>query len=300
MPAKSAFAMREDIFMRMSRGVSIAIGAIAVFFVLTAVFGSWYTIDQGERGVVLRNGAFIGTADPGLGFKLPIFDVVHVISVQTHAQVYEQMESYSRDQQLANLRVSVNYRIPPDQVATVYATYGSEGNMVMRLLDRLVPQETKIVFGRFNAVAAIQERARLNAEVSTAITDGIADAPIIVESVQIEDIAFSEAYENSIEQRMLAEVEVQRIQQNADREEVQAQITVIQAQARADAVRAEAQAQADAIKLRGEAEAAAINARGAALQDNPLLVELTKAERWNGTLPVTMIPGSTVPFLNVE
>jgi regulator of protease activity HflC (stomatin/prohibitin superfamily) len=210
------------------------------------------------------------------------------------------MESYSRDQQLANLRVSVNYRIPPDQVATVYATYGSEGNMVMRLLDRLVPQETKIVFGRFNAVAAIQERARLNAEVSTAITDGIADAPIIVESVQIEDIAFSEAYENSIEQRMLAEVEVQRIQQNADREEVQAQITVIQAQARADAVRAEAQAQADAIKLRGEAEAAAINARGAALQDNPLLVELTKAERWNGTLPVTMIPGSTVPFLNVE
>ena len=30
----------------------------------------------------------------------------------------------------------------------------------------------------------------------------------------------------------------------------------------------------------------------------PLLVELTKAEKWNG-LPYTMIPGSTVPFIEV-
>jgi hypothetical protein len=34
--------------------------------------------------------------------------------------------------------------------------------------------------------------------------------------------SFSEAYENSVEQRMLAEVEVQKLRQNAAREEVQA------------------------------------------------------------------------------
>jgi len=48
-----------------------------------------------------------------------------------------------------------------------------------------------------------------------------------------------------------------------------------------------------------DAEASAIRARGAALRDNPTLIELVQAERWNGILPTTMIPGSTVPFLNV-
>jgi hypothetical protein len=50
----------------------------------------------------------------------------------------------------------------------------------------------------------------------------------------------------------------------------------------------------------GEATAEAIKARAAALANNPLLVELTKAEKWDGQLPTSMIPGSTVPFLELS
>ena len=39
-------------------------GFFAFIITLTVVFGSWYTIDQGERGVLLRNGALVGTAQP--------------------------------------------------------------------------------------------------------------------------------------------------------------------------------------------------------------------------------------------
>jgi regulator of protease activity HflC (stomatin/prohibitin superfamily) len=112
---------------------------------------------------------------------------------------------------------------------------------------------------------------------------------MMVESIQIENIDFSDAYEQSIEQRMLAEVEVQKVQQNAQREKVQAEILVIQSKA-----------EADAKKLQGEAEAYAINARGKALRDNPGLVELVQAEKWDGKLPTTMVPGQTVPFINVK
>ena len=117
--------------------------------------------------------------------------------------------------------------------------------------------------------------------------------------MQIENIDFSDAYENSIEQRMLAEVEVQKVRQNAEREKVTAEITVIQAQAEADAQLARATAEAEATRIRGEAEADAIKAKGAALRDNPALIDLVQAERWNGTLPTTMVPGTTVPFLNM-
>ncbi|MCJ8147904.1 SPFH domain-containing protein [Shinella sp. H4-D48] len=292
------------------RNVTMILAGCAALVALSILFGSWFTVDQGERGVILRYGAISGTAEPGLGFKLPLIDSIVRVSVQSKAVVYEKMEAYSRDQQPAEIRLSVNYRIPADRVQEVYATYGGEDGLLSRLIERKVFEETKTVFGRFNAVTAIQERGRLNAEIASAIQQGVS-GPVLIDSVQIENIDFSDAYEASIEQRMLAEVEVQRLRQNAEREKVQAEITVTQARAQADARRAEAQAQADAvrlaaqaeseaIRLRGEAEAEAIKARGDALKDNPGLVALTQAEKWDGQLPRTMLPGGAVPMLNLN
>jgi regulator of protease activity HflC (stomatin/prohibitin superfamily) len=277
--------------MKMSEGrIFGIIGAGVVGIIaLTVLGGSFYTIDAGERGVILRNGKVVGTAEPGLSFKLPIVDSVREITVQTQARVYEKVMVYSRDQQSAELYISVNYRLPADQVATIYTEYGGKDGVLTRMLDRQVPEEVKNVFGRFNAVTAIQERERLSKEVQEAIQKATTNPVLIVESVQIENIDFSKAYEDSIEQRMLAEVEVQKVQQNAQREKVQAEILVIQAKA-----------EADAKKLQGDAEAHAINARGRALRDNPNLVELVQAEKWNGVLPTTMVPGSAVPFISVK
>jgi regulator of protease activity HflC (stomatin/prohibitin superfamily) len=273
-----------------NRGLVGTVVAVLVgLILLTVVGGSFYTVDQGERGVILRNGKVVGTAEPGLGFKLPIVDSIREINVQTQARVYKDVMVYSRDQQNAGLQVSVNYRLASDKVEQIYSEFGGQDGIVSRLLDRQVPEEVKNVFGKFNAVTAIQERARLGMEIQEAIQKAASNPMLIVESVQVENIDFSDAYEKSIEQRMLAEVEVQKVQQNAEREKVQAEIAVIQAKA-----------QADAVKLQGDAEAHAINARGKALRDNPALIELVQAEKWDGKLPTTMVPGQTVPFINVK
>jgi regulator of protease activity HflC (stomatin/prohibitin superfamily) len=281
--------MKRKIKMTNRGLVGTVVAVLVGLILLTVVGGSFYTVDQGERGVILRNGAVVGTAEPGLGFKLPVIDSVREINVQTQARVYEKVMVYSRDQQNANLQVSVNYRLATDQVEKIYSEFGGQDGIVTRLLDRQVPEEVKNVFGRFNAVTAIQERARLGMEIQDAIQKASNNTMMIVESVQVENIDFSDAYEKSIEQRMLAEVEVQKVQQNAEREKVQAEILVIQAKA-----------QADAVKLQGDAEAHAINARGKALRDNPALIELVQAEKWDGKLPTTMVPGQTVPFINVK
>jgi regulator of protease activity HflC (stomatin/prohibitin superfamily) len=274
--------------------------------------GSWYTVDQTERGVLLRNGAVIGTAQPGLGFKLPLFDSVEKISVKTVTYTWDKMNSYSYDQQPADLKISATLRVPPEKVADLYGKFGSLDSAVNQVVSPVVNQQVKIVFGRYTAVKAIQDRGTLNNAIRDAIAETLKyDPMIVIESVQLENIEFSANYLHSIEQRMLAEVEVQKLQQNAEREKVQAQITVTQATAKADATRAEAQANADAtrlngeakaanIRVTGEAEAAAIEARGKALGNNPNLVTLVQAERWNGVLPTTMVPGSTVPFVSVK
>lgn len=283
---------------KMKAVLGISGAVVAGLVALTILGGSWYTVDQGERGVLLRNGAITGTADAGLGFKMPIVDRVIKITTQTQSKIYQNVATYSRDQQPAELVLSVTYQLPADRVEEIYAQYGGEAGLVNRLVDRQVNEAIRTVFGRFNAVEAVQQRERLAMEFRTAVQDAVL-GPVVIVSTQIENIDFSNAYEASIEQRMLAEVEVQRIQQNAEREKVQAEIRVIQANAEAEARVAQATAEAEAITLTGDAEASAIRARGAALRDNPSLIELVQAERWNGTLPTTMVPGQTVPFLNV-
>jgi len=284
--------------MRMNAIVGSSVAGVVGLVALTVLGGSWYTVGEGYRGVQLRNGAVVGTAEPGLGFKMPVIDSVVDISVQSQARAYENVQTYSKDQQTASLLISVNYRLPADQVEAIYAEYGGAEGVVNRLLDRQVPQAVKNVFGRFNAVTAINERGRLVNEVSTALMESV-KGPIIIESVQIENIDFDDGYERAIAARMEAEVEVQKVKQNAEREKITAEITVIQAQAAADSKLAEAKAAAEATRIQGEAEAAAIKAKSEALKDNAGLIALIQAERWNGALPTTMIPDSTVPFMDV-
>lgn len=275
----------------------IALGVILVMLVLF----SFYTITQGFTGVILRNGALVGVAQPGLGMKVPLIDRVVKFSVKTNSKIYHDVEAYSRDQQLANLSVSITYRLVPEFVGEIYSQFGNEEALMSRMIDRRVLELTKTVFGQFNAPEAIQQRASLNQRISDAIVLSLGSIQgLVVESIQIEDIAFSSAYEQSVEARMMAEVEVQKRAQELEQQRIQAQIVVTQAQGAADAKVAEAKAQAEATILAGDAEAQAIRAKGEALRDNPQLVSLITAENWDGNLPNMMVPGATVPFLNVN
>ena len=283
-----------------SRIITYALAATCVLFGISVLLGSWYTIDARERGVYLRNGAVMKTAEPGLGFKWPFIDAVYRISTQTHTYQWKGVNAYSQDQQAADLVVSVTYRVNPAKVTELYTNYGTPENVVSRVLSPVVMRDLKVVFGRFSAARAITERGALNSIARDTILNALNDEPIIIESVQIEDIQFSKEYERSIEQRMQAEVEVQRLRQNLDREKVQADIVRTKASAEADAVIARAKAEADATKMQGEATASAIKARGEALRENKQLVDLVQAERWDGKLPTHVLPSTSIPMLNMN
>lgn len=305
---------------RIGMWIGIIVGSFVGFIVLIAVFGAFYTTDERERGVYLRNGAVTGITDPGFGFKMPFIDSVVFIPISEQTSSFEE-DTYSFDQQLATITLTVNWRIDPSRIMDTYVAFGNVENVELQIIRRRVPDALKPVFGRFNAQTAIQDRARLNQEISSAIIASFAGTVVVPISVQVEDIAFSTAYENSVEQRMLAEVEVTRIQQNVERERATGQITVIQAQATADsnlarataeatarvtqatataeATRLQASADAEAILVRGQAEAEATRLRADAVSANPNLVNLVAAERWDGALPTHMIPGGTLPFIDV-
>lgn len=286
-------------------GILLIIG----FFVLTMMFGSWYTVDQTQRAVLLRNGAFVEVVQPGLHFKWPWIEVAYKIDMQTHTKTYPpddksgkaSMEAYSADQQPAFLKTSVTFHVAPDKVEEMYSRFGGDFDVaVARLITPHVYEQAKVVFGQYTAARAIADRGKLNGDTAKAINGSISYDPVfVIESVQIENIEFSAEYIKSVEARMQAEVEVLKVRQNWEREKVEADIKVTQAQGRANSVLAEAKAKADATVLIGNAEAQAIHVRGAALTENPGLVALEQAQKWDGKLPTMMVPGGAVPMLNI-
>lgn len=283
-----------------NRGLGfLSTGTILFLILLIGTFGSFYQTDQGERAVVLRNGSMTGIGDPGLGFKVPLLDRVRFVSVRDH-NVILPMEAYSYDQQPANMAVSVTYRVPVDRVGDLYMEYGSLEHLQSRVIERRTPDAVKNVFGKFTAARAIQEREKLGVDALAAVTEAMRDAPVQIVGIQIEEVTFSQAYEQSIEKRMLAQVEIETTRQQKQTAEINAEIRVVEAKALADSQREAYQAEADGIRLRGDAEAAAIEARAQALASNTSLVQLMAVEKWDGTLPTTQVPSSAMPFIGIK
>lgn len=274
------------------------IGAIAVaLFSVVTLFLGVFKIDETERGVITKWGKFSHIAQPGLNFRWPYVDGLTRMDVRESNPKFVDMEMYSADNQLAKVDVSVVLRpkTDNDSLRVIYTRYGSVENAIKVIFGPIVPAETKVVFGKYNAQRAIQERDKLNSDAKNEIIDAVGTSPLFdIYRVPVEDIEFSKAYIQSIEENMKAEVEVRKTRNNWEREKVSA-----------DILRTKADAEAYKVEAQGKAEALAIDLVGKALAQNPKYIDKLQAERWSGNHPnqLTIMSGGAVshpvPFYDV-
>lgn len=117
-----------------------------------------FTVNEGERGILLRYGKIVKVAEPGLGFKIPFMESVEKISTRNQAVVYQGLQAYSRDQQPAQMTVSVSFHIKPSEAGAVYTTYNTIEALKDRLIVRQLPTQLENVFGQYTAISAVQDR----------------------------------------------------------------------------------------------------------------------------------------------
>lgn len=256
-------------------------------------FSGWYTVGAGERAIVLSWGAVSGVSEPGLHFKVPFVQTIERVDVRTASYEWagkSAMATYSHDQQPAHLDVKVTYRVLPDEksVIQLYSEYKDRDGFGSAVLIPQAYKAVKTAFSQYTAVTAIQNRAKLNVDTEAMVRESV-KGPIEIVAVQIQNIDYSDEYEQAVGRHMKALVAVQEKTNQLEQAKKDAEIKVVQATA-----------EAQRVTLAGEAQASAINARGKALRDNPELVALTAAEKWDGHLPTTMIPGGATPFINVN
>lgn len=143
--------------------------------------------------------------------------------------------------------------------------------------------------------------------IGTVLKGDVRSLGVEVTDFQLTDLEYTKSFRSAVEQAAAAKAMVETREQEKQQEirtaekvkiiaEGQANAAREKAKGEADAKLLVAQAEAKAIKLKGEAEADAIRAQADALVRNPQMVELRKAERWDGKLPQQLLSGIT-PFM---
>jgi regulator of protease activity HflC (stomatin/prohibitin superfamily) len=277
------------------KSVAAGIGAL---FVLIMLMSSFYTINETERGVVLAGGKLSKIEEPGIHFKLPGYHEVKRVSLQTWTDKFQRLEAYSNDQQPASMQVSVTWSANPAMIAELYRTAIDLDQVTARFIRPKTPNEVENTFGKFTAEKLVQDRTQFVLALTDSIRKNV-PAFVQIESVQVENVNFSDAYEATIEEKAKAEVATATAGKKEARAVIDARAHVAQQQAFATAKKNQMVAEAEGIKARGDAEAHAIIAKANALKNNPQLIQLIEAERWNGSRATTIF-GPATPLVNTK
>ena len=285
--------------------------ALVGLALVSIVFGCWYTVDEGNVGVLTRNGKFVATSPPGLGFKMPLIDTVYNVETRNRALVV-QTNNYSQDTQQYGAALTINYDINSSDVEKLFKEEGL--SYAERRLEPLAINAMKDIAGKYSSQRTITDREKFGNEVFDSIKSQAAIYRIRVSAVQITDIDFTDSYEQAVENAALKKAEKTKEELELEIKTVQAKTQVVQAEAEAAAMRAQAkgiadanltkaEAQAKAITLEGQAKADAARKRAEAVQATPALADYERAlaaKNWDGKLPDQFVPGSTLPMMELS
>lgn len=289
-PLASGFTRRQ--------WIGMAVAAFLVVLILSSIF----VVREYERTVVTTMGKFSHVANPGINFKLPFVQGKteyridrQSLSPDTKANKGFGVSTYTVDNQEVHVIFTIQYRILPEKIQFIFANLQDlEVRLYQICEDRL-----KAEMGKVNTSHVAERRGDIRNGIKEVLTIATTSFGIEILDFQLNNIEFDETFKKEVQKAAAARAGVEREENLRQQAEKIAAQKVIAAKGLGDAAREQAKGEADGIKLRGDATASAIRARAEALAANAKLVELTKAEKWDGKLPVQMLSG-VVPFMNYE
>lgn len=257
-------------------------GIIGVLIIgLVFVFSLYTVVDVGERAVVVGFGQVKETLAEGFHFVNPLYSV-YTYNVRNNK--YETVAAAaSSDIQKVSISVAVNYNLNEATVGELYSTYGDD--YINKIFTQRVQESIKSVSAKYVATDLITKRDDVKAEMKAQLISSMPSV-ITVTDIAITNIEFSPSFDAAIEAKVTAEQNALKAKNDLARVQFEADQRVAQAKGEAEAIRV----QQEAIKGAGGTEYVALKR---------LEVEKAAIEKWNGALPVSMIPNSAVPFINV-
>lgn len=272
--------------------VGIVVGVIGLIGFIMVPW-NFHQVESGEVAVVRHMGKIDGVRESGVHFDFWITNSYQMYDTKVRAVQSETM-AYSKDKQTMTIQMNVQYKIDTAHVEQIALTYGSLEALENRI-NSVVIERTKSTLSGYDADAIISDRAAVSAAVAEMVENAIGEQYYIdVTNVSLTNIDFSDAYEQSVEQSMIAKQEVERAKAEAEKLLVEAENKVKIAQAEANAKKAAAEGEAEAVKIQAEADAAALKLIQEAWGSidpvvRDIMLREMGIEKWDGKLPETMV-----------
>ena len=230
------------------RWVGLGLGvlfALLVFFIP----GSFHTVNAGEIAVVKHLGEIREVRTAGTYFdfwiteKYDMYDAkVQTLDIRDNA--------YSKDAQTMDICMTVQYQIDTSKVKEIATTYGSLEALSAKIRSVSI-ERAKSVLSSDSAMTIIETRANISPKVEEAIKGAISESYYVtINTAVLTNIDFSDAFEQTVEQKMIAEQQQLQAQYEAEKAK-------IEADAAAQVAQIKAEAELEVAKLAAEARIAA-------------------------------------------
>lgn len=244
--------------------VVCALVALALLISFILIPFSFHTVNTGEVAVVKVFGEAQGIRTAGLHYDLWV-----VKSYEKYDVKVQKMDittaTYSSDAQTMDVDMTVQYQIDPEKVIEITNKFGSL-ELLQAKIESIVIEKTKAVLSAHKAMDIIADRAAMSPKVEDAVKAAVDENYYVsINTIVLTNIDFSDAFENAVEEKMIAEQQLLKA-------EYDNKTKVERAEADAEAVLVAAEAEKKANEL---------------LQKSltPEILQEQWIEKWNGETP---------------
>ena len=233
---------------------------IVVIFLLTIIFGTWFTVGAGEIGIVTRFGEVQRVADSGFNFKVPFIDAV--TTMETRIQKEEVLSSaVTKDLQDVKTTIALNYSINKETALKLYKEVGI--NYKDNIINPVLHESVKAGTAQYTAEELITNRSEAKEKVLEVVKDRLSGYGIVIVDLNITNLDFSDAFNSAIEEKAVAQQQVEKAKQELEKVKIEAEQKIAKAQAEAESQKLQQQTLTE------------------------LMIKKMWIEKWNGNVPST-------------
>ena len=290
--------MKNNIIQNITRGGSFGIFVLAAIVVIA--MQCFVIVESGHVGVVRTLGAVQAISLPeGFHLKKPFLDKIEQMDIRL-TKAENAAGAASKDLQTVSTKVTVQFSLDGDVAPLTFQKIGTRGVVGSTLINPAIMESVKSVTAQFTAEELVTKRAAVKIAIQNAIEEFVdvtlkqkgVEGSVQIANVAITDFDFSIEFNKAIEQKVKAEQDALKAENDKIRRVTQAEAAAAEKTLAADATAYE-------IEIQSKARAEAIRREAEALKNNPELIQLRIAEKWNGELP--RVSGeSAIPIINID
>ena len=236
-----------------------AVAAVFALVFLTVPF-SIHTVDTGEVAVVKHLGEARSTRAAGTHFDFWLTETYQRYDVKVQ-NLEVTTAAYSKDAQTMDIQMTVQYQVRADKVIEVANRYGTLKILENRITSVSI-EKTKSTLSQYSAMEIIETRSEISPEVEQTVKSAIDENYFVdIVAVVLTNIDFSDKFEQTVEDKMIAEQEKLKAEYEKQKAIIEAEKELEVAKLEAEANIARAQGDAEAVRVRAEAEANALKVK---------------------------------------